>query len=254
MKNIILSALLGLSFNSFAGIQIVSDLDDTIKVTNSDNLLDSFGYGAARRKVYIGMPEFLAGARSYVNALSLVTASPRVLEKNVKRLLKKHHIEAENIILNGNIKRPGHIEFKTNAIRKIMAETDDQFIFLGDDVGDDPEIFDMLMKEFPGRVLASYIHNVKDREVPESVILYYTTYELAVKEAIAGRLSKDSVTSVANAFLQQDDLESAFPEFSFCPKKKSYYSWLSSTEFAEESKNVVNHLTTYCSTKWEAED
>lgn len=254
MKNYIYTALLCLSFNSFAGIQIVSDLDDTIKVTNSDNLLDSFGYGAARRKVYIGVPEFLVGARSYVSQVNLVTASPRILEKNVRRLLNNHEIQVENIVLNGNIKRPGHIEFKTTAIRKIMAETEDQFIFMGDDVGDDPEIFDQLMKEFPGRVLASYIHVVKDREVPDSVSLHFTSYELAVKENLAGRLSKEAVTAVAQSILQKNDLEALFPEFSFCPKKRSYYSWLNNTEFADEAKEVVKHITTYCSSKWEAED
>lgn len=254
MKNYIYTALLCLSFNSFAGIQIVSDLDDTIKVTNSDNIWDSIGYGAARRKVYLGVPELLAGARSYVDRVNLVTASPRILEKNVRRLLAKHDIQVENIILNGNIKRPGHIEFKTTAIRKIMAETNDQFIFMGDDVGDDPEIFDQLMKEFPDRVLASYIHVVKDREVPDSVSLHYTAYELAVKESLTGRLSKEAVTSVAQSLLNAKDLEAVFPEFSFCPKKRSYYSWLNDTEFADEAKEVVKHLTTYCSTQFEAED
>lgn len=254
MKNLICTALLCLSFNAYAGIQIVSDLDDTIKVTNSGNIWDSIGYGAARRKVYIGIPEFLAGSRSYVNRLNIVTASPRILEKNVYRLLNKHQIKAENLVLNGNIKRPGHIEFKTTAIRKIMSETDDQFIFMGDDVGDDPEIFDQLMKEFPDRILASYIHVIKDREVPDSVSLHYTSYELAVKEGQAGRLSKEAVTSVAKSILQEDDLEALFPEFSFCPKKRSYYSWLNSTEFAEEATEVVKHMTTYCSSHWEAED
>lgn len=224
----------------------MSDLDDTIKVTNSDDFLESFGYGLARRKVYLGIPEFLSGARTYVERLNLVSASPRVIKWNVKRLLRKNDITVDNIVLNGNIRRPGHFEFKIGAIKKIMESTTDAFILLGDDVGDDPEIYDELMRLYPGRILASYIHVVNQRPVPESVQLYYTSYELAVKEHIAGRLPREAITKIAEIFMNEKDLESVFPDFAVCPKFKTSYAWLNETQFSEEAEPIVEKLVQYC--------
>lgn len=253
MKKLIIAALL-LSFNSFAGISIISDLDDTIKVTHSDDFSDSFGYGTSRRKVYLGMPEFLEESKQYVNELSIVTASPRILRFNVNRLLKKNGIKADRVVLNGNIRRPGHVEFKIKAIKKLMDTTTDQYILLGDDVGNDPEIYDEISKLYPGRVLGSYIHIVNNRTVPESSITYFTTFELAVKEFLAGRLSKEAVVKVSNAILKEKDLEAVFPEFAHCPKDQSPYSWLFETHFADEAKALSEKLVTYCKTEWEEED
>ncbi|MFP5387256.1 MAG: phosphatase domain-containing protein [Bacteriovoracia bacterium] len=253
MKNLLIVALF-FSFNSFAGISIISDLDDTIKVTHSDDFTDSFGYGTSRRKVYLGMPELLEESRQYVNEVSVVTASPRILRFNVNRLLKKNKIKADRVVLNGNIRRPGHVEFKVKAIKKIMDSTTDQYILLGDDVGNDPEIYDEIIKLYPGRVLGSYIHVVNNRTVPESSITYFTTFELAVKEFLAGRLSKESVSRVSNAIMKEKDLEAVFPEFAHCPKDASPYAWLSKTDFASEASMLTEKLVTYCKTEWEEED
>jgi phosphatidate phosphatase APP1 len=251
MKSLLLTALLTLSFNTFAGIAIVSDLDDTIKVTHSDHFWDSFGYGVGRNKVYVGMPEFLAESRSYVSQLNLVTASPRILKGKVKRLIKKHEIKVENIVLNGNFKRMGHVEFKVNAIKKIMDNSTDQFIFLGDDVGNDPEIYDELMKLYPDRVLASYIHVVNDRPVPATMKLYLVSYELAVMENQAERLSKKAVTSVAKALMVAKDYEAVFPEFALCPKDYVRYEWLEDTEFYSEAAPILKRMVRYCKYDWE---
>lgn len=251
-KLLLLTALL--SFNSFAGIQIISDLDDTIKVTNSGDLLESLGYATARRKVYAGMPEFLSASRTYVNALSVISSSPKILKFKVTKLLKKHDIKHENIILNSNFKRPGHMEYKTGAIKKVLDSTTDQFILMGDDVGEDPEIYDNIIKEYPDRILASYIHIVKNREVPASAIKYYTTFELAVKENQAGRMAAEDVKKVAESILSVGDFESVFPEFAFCPTELSTYSSLVESDFAEEATMVTGALTRYCKYEWEVDD
>lgn len=240
--------------NAFAGIQIISDLDDTVKVTNSGDILESVGYAIARNKVYAGMPEFLAGTRTYVNALTIVSSSPRILRLKVKKLMQKHGIQYESIILNKNFKRPNHIEYKTSAIEEILDKTTDSFILIGDDVGDDPEIYDYFIKNYPHRILASYIHVVKNREVPDSAIKYHTTFELAVKEFEAGRLLKQDVINVAEGILKVDDFESVFPNFAHCPAVVAAYNSTVINDFPNETVMITGALAHYCKYKWESGD
>ena len=251
MKKPLLFSSLLLSFNSIAGIQIISDLDDTIKITNSGNIWESIGYGSVRRKVYSGMPEFLAGTEKYASRLNVISSSPEILKFQVKNLLKKHDIKTDEIVLNSNFKRPGHFEYKTNAIKKLMDATTDSFILMGDDVGEDPEIYDAIMREYPDRVLANYIHIVKNREVPETAIKYYTTFDLALKENQAGRLGDEDVRAVIRGILADDELEGVFPEFAYCPTEKANYTWQIKSEFSEEAMVLGSKLIDYCIHEWD---
>lgn len=254
MKNYLLLTAL-LSFKSFAGIQIISDLDDTIKITNSGDLVESVGYATARKEVYAGIPEFLSGARAYVSGLHVISSSPEILQSKVVGLLEKQKIQFENIILNSNFNRPDHMEYKTGAIKKVLDATTDQFILMGDDVGDDPEIYDNIIKEYPDRILASYIHIVKNRSVPESAQKYITTYELALKEYQAGRLDEKVVKTVATKVMSDDDdFESVIPEFAYCPKELSAFSSLNDPKFNEENILIAGAIVWTCRYDWEADD
>lgn len=250
MKKLILISLL-VSFNSLAGIQIISDLDDTIKITNSGNLWESIGYGSSRRKVYAGMPEFLAASRSYVNALNVISSSPRILKYQVNNLLEKHKIQVENIVLNRNFNRPGHTEYKTNAIKNMLESNQDSFILMGDDVGEDPEIYDAIIKLYPNRILASYIHIVKNRSVPATAIKYFTTLDLAIREHQAGRLAEQQVSDVINSIFNARELESVFPEFSFCPTELADDALLTEASYAADASLLNNKLTEYCLNEWD---
>ncbi len=192
------------------------------------------------------MPQFLAGSRSYVSRVNLVTSSPNMIQWNIKKLLRKHDIQVDNIVLNGNLHRKDHVSFKLAAIKKIIEASDDQFIFLGDDVAHDPEIYDQIMKEYPGRVLGIYIHLVHNRPVPATSQTFFTAYELSVKEHLAGRLSQDSVRHVAKTILASRNYESLFPDFAYCPRDPSYYAWLNDTEFKEEAVPLIEGIVDYC--------
>ncbi len=192
------------------------------------------------------MPQFLASSRSYVSRVNLVTSSPNMIQWNIKKLLRKHDIQVDHIVVNGNLHREDHMKFKIAAIKKIMDSSDDQFIFLGDDVAHDPEIYDQIMKEFPDRVLAIYIHLVHNRPVPATSQTFFTAYELSVKENLAGRLSKGSVRHVAKAMLASGDYKCLFPKFAYCPRDAVYYAWLNDTEFKEEATPLIESMIDYC--------
>lgn len=246
MKNLILVSLLLGSLNSFADIKIVSDLDDTIKITNSHHA-DAVIYGPFRAKVYTGMPEVLRQARSYSPYLHVLSDSPRLVKPTIKKLFKKHKIHVDALTLNGNIHRIPKHEFKIGKLSKMIESSDDQFILLGDDMGEDPEIFDEAMRRFPGRVLAAYIHVVENRSIPSSVIPYLTSFDLALRENMAGRMEEASVVKVAKEVMNPDEPESVFPDFAFCPTDKSLWDWQEKSNLAELTKEVTAKMLQLCS-------
>lgn len=253
MRRIILTSLLALVLQAtaYGGVSIISDLDDTIKITNSGNFLEAFFYGTSKRRVYHGFPQFLALSREYVTDVSVVTASPKILKYNIKRLIRRHDLQIDNLVLNRNINRPSKFDFKVNAIKKIIDSSANDFILIGDDVGEDPEIYDEIMKLYPQRILASYIHVIRNRKIPESNIRYWTTFELAVREYQKNRFSTASAKSIINLFEGKDSFEGVFPDFAHCPKKKKPFKWLLETEFSAESERLMKRMKRYCRLDWD---
>lgn len=244
MKSLFLFLAL-FSFGAQASITIISDLDDTIKITNAADLKRATYNGIFRKRVYTGMPEFLNEARSYSNALHVVTASPSVIRPRVNATLAAHDIEADGVYLR-NVFREGKHEFKVRVIKDIMAETSDNVILIGDDVDKDPEIYQQIQQSFPERVLGVYIHIVRNREVPAGMTRYWTSFDLALREFLAGRMALPSVKKVGESLLQASKLSRIFPKFAHCPSDASIFEWQLQTIFLQEAQELTEKLKQYC--------
>ncbi len=245
MKTLILSLLL--SFNSFAAITVISDLDDTIKITDAGNLGNATWNGIFTQKVFTGIPEFLAGTRNFSDTLHIVSAGPRLIKSRVASLLKKHSINYEGIHLRNLPGDEGKFEFKVRTILDIMDKNPGDVILLGDDVDLDPEIYTEIVKRHPTRILGVYIHNVKDRKIPGSFTRYWTSMDLALKEHIAGRFDNEAVTKVVNALLKETRLSLIIPEFANCPTSSVVWEWQLATMFSVEAMALTQKLNEFCS-------
>jgi phosphatidate phosphatase APP1 len=225
---------------------IVSDFDDTIKITNAGNLAAAAYNGIFKSKVYTGMPEFLAEARSYSTGLHIVSAAPSVVAPRMRSLLRIHRIEYTS--LNYRLIRAWDkkIPFKIKAIEHIL-ESGEEVILLGDDVERDPEIFLELKDRFPGKILAAYIHQVKNRKLPSGVIAYYTSFDLALNEYLAGRMTEASVYHVLASFETPKDLKRTFPGFSYCPKEQSSFQWQQQSSFNKGASELADKIIEFCS-------
>ncbi len=237
--------LLLISSNAFAQYQIITDLDDTVKITRSHHI-DSLFYGVFRTKVYAGMPHFVNASRDYVSSVHLVSASPKVLQSRVEALLNKHEIDYQSLTLNSNFKRPGHHDFKLGVIGKIIEASSEKVILLGDDMGADPEIFEILEGRYPGRIAASYIRIVKNREIPATVSTYFSAFDLALKEYEAGRFGLSNLHSVMQAVLNANEPEQVFPDFAYCPTNSEAYSWYDSTKLQKEAVIMKEYFLNIC--------
>ncbi|MGE3609952.1 MAG: phosphatase domain-containing protein [Bacteriovoracaceae bacterium] len=246
MKKIILTLFVIVSFNSFAGITIVSDLDDTIKITNSGKEVDATINAFFTKYVFVLIPEFFKAASDYSNELHVVSASPFILKNKVDETFKKHQINVDSLVLRNPFDGQSKLEFKVGVIKAMMEKTSDDFIFLGDDVGQDPEVYAELNRHFPSRVLATYIHVIKGRKLPEKSTPYWTSYDLYLREYIAGRMPRSQVEAAAEKMLTDLDMKLVIPGFANCPKTPAVWLWQLPTIFFNSSRAIISKLNKYC--------
>ena len=247
MKNYILSLLVLLSLNSvFAGITIVSDLDDTIKITNSGTQVDRAINALFTKHVFTGIPEFYQGAKFYADELHIVSASPTLLRGLILADLKKKNIEINSLTLKNLSSRETKLEYKVKAIQQLIENSSDDFVMIGDDVGQDPEVYDALLKHYPNRVLATYIHVITGRKIPESSVPYYTTFDLFLREYLAGRMQKAAVEKGVAALKDEQNMELIFPHFAQCPKTPAVWLWQAPTVFVADALSLTAKFNRHC--------
>ncbi len=243
MKKILLFVSLVFSLSSYASISIVSDLDDTIKITNSDDL-GGGAIGVLKNDVFTGIPEFFSAARLYTNELHILSASPKILRGKITATLNMKKIQFESLTLKDGT--ASKFDFKLAELKKIFAKSSDDFILIGDDVSQDAAAYEAIRALYPNRVLAIYIHKVKDREVPDSAVSYWTSFDLFMREQMAGRMLPAWVGHGAEVILNEKKMKFIFPDFAKCPTTPDVYSWQLTTEFAQASNDVTQKLIQYC--------
>lgn len=227
---------------------VVSDFDDTIKITNAGNLPAATYNGFLKTKVYTGMPELLSEMRSYTNGLHIVSAAPSIVAPRIRNLLRKQDIAYESLQYRLIRNWKDKILFKTQVIEEIIASGEEVILF-GDDVEKDPEIFREIQLKHPTKVLAAYAHQVKNRKLPEGITPYFTSYDLALHEHMAGRLPMSSLERVLAEIISASDLKRTFPGFAHCPKHEEEFSWHTRSGLGELSSQLVDKIVKFCSVR-----
>ncbi len=156
---------------------IISDIDDTVVKTGATSLLAmsraTFLHNARTRLPFAGVAEFYKalqlgrnGKRN--NPFFYVSSSPWNLYDLLNDFLDLNSIPAGPLLLrdfgleNKDETSTGHMGHKLKEIKQILAAYPHlQFVLVGDSGQEDPVIYQQVVKEFPGRVLAIYIRDVQ---------------------------------------------------------------------------------------------
>jgi hypothetical protein len=197
-------------------LMIVSDVDDTIKVSNSGNKIDWAWRGMFKKTIYAGMPELLASWRDTGATLHLVTASPGPMAPRMRSMLRHHSIQFETLKWRGDIFQD-MLEFKVEAISGLLDQApEEDVILIGDDVGKDPEVFVEISRKYGLRVLATYVRPVKNRPLFLGQRPYLTAYEIFSHEHLEGRLPIERGGDIAQSILAAPP-KHVVPRFAWCP-------------------------------------
>lgn len=227
-RNIISAVVLILSFflltcpaRASESFIIVSDLDDTLKITDvlhRDNLHCNI---VAGRLVFAGMPELyrsLLGENYPASRLMFLSGSPVIFTPQIRELLSNTQIPRYSLTLRSFLEY-----FTTHTAdykRQRMAEMyggskNEKFMLIGDDTEKDPEIYAQFAANRDD-VLAIYIHRITGRNLPQGSIAFVTAYDIALNEFKAGRLNEKQAVGVGEAVLKSGN-DVFLPDFQQCP-------------------------------------
>lgn len=242
MKKFLFILLITVSLNAFGAISILSDLDDTIKITQSSgDPGDLVGV-----KVFTGIPGFLAATKDYSNELHVLSASPAIMRGHINNVFKKYKIDVKSLTLRDDIFED-KFQYKVREIKKLLDRTTDDFILIGDDLGEDPEVYAEIAFLYPHRILASYIHVINDRFISHlKLTRFYTTSELYLREFTAGRMVRSRVLNGLEEVMAETRMDYIFPRRAYCPKTDKLWRWQYQTSFSMEAMVLSDKFIDYC--------
>jgi hypothetical protein len=246
MKKPFLILLAFLSLQAQSAVTIVSDLDDTIKITHSALGSDAARYALFSDTIFTGMSEFFKASKYYANEMHVLSASPIILRGKILSTLKKHHIQHQSLILKNAWSRQSKFEYKLKELKKLFAKSSDDFILIGDDVAQDPESYEAIAKLYPHRVLGIYIHVVTGRKLPALSRKYWTSFDLFMEEFLAKRMNTSWIGKAAEIIIQEKNMKLVFPDFAQCPTDDRLWHWQIQTIFSREATSTMGKILHYC--------
>lgn len=203
--------------SAWAGIHVVSDIDDTIKITSVRDPVSSVWNTFIEPKAFAGMPELFQALSRLPDyrAIDYVTAEPDFLQNKVERFLAKKKFPLGPVHLRGNESKE---TYKMRVIRDLLKQyPEDTFLLFGDDQEFDPTVYFTLYLENPGRIREIYIRSVRQARLPSAVYTFVTAFDVARMEFEFLRMDLEKVESVASAVLGESRDRRVLPQFQACP-------------------------------------
>jgi len=182
-------------------ILLISDVDDTVKITHVTRRWKAAARALLRRTVFGGMAALY---REMNPALVFISASPRFLEGRLRRtLVERGGFPSARFVLRDWSAERDVVAFKNTQIAASCAASPLPVVLVGDDTEHDPEVFlSAATRQDPGRVLAIYIRQNLGRALPSGVVPFRTAFDIAVHEHRQGRMSVAASLRVGTAVIE----------------------------------------------------
>jgi phosphatidate phosphatase APP1 len=241
-----------LATTSFAkGLSVISDLDDTLKITNSGDMSEAVMNALFSTKAFTGMPELMADMEAYTNELNILTASPEMLNKQITKFLRVNDITYKGLYMRSFEDMGDKFKYKYDVVVKVLNETGDDLILIGDDGEVDQNAYAQASLDYPGRIASIYIHKVSNKELLKGVVGYYTALDIAVNEYREGRMTLSAVSSKIKEFLNSSkkEMKKYFPHFAVCPTHSGDFAPISEDEIKTGMIKVYRKISKYCQSR-----
>lgn len=158
------------------GLGVISDIDDTIKVSHvldkKELLLNTFVRPFAVAEGMAGFYQALA-ANNMAVSFHYVSSSPHQLYPTLDTFLKEHkfpegslHLRHVRITEEVFLKGSSSARHKHKTIRSLLMQFPSrQFVLIGDSGEADPEIYAKIALDYPQQVRAIFIRNVTNEDI-----------------------------------------------------------------------------------------
>lgn len=228
-------AFLFLLFVSLAQAKtiLISDIDDTIKVSNINGPLKGVDSVLNKDVRFAGLSEIYQNLILQNHQLQVyyVSSAPKyVMESRHKTFLRNGNFPQGELVLRvlGSSEN-----FKTSAIEKIIEiEKPTKVILVGDNGEHDPQAYRNIQQKYPQVSVQVFIHLVYDpslKPIAPNQIGYAYAAELAFHLMSLGFLNPESannlMTEINDKLLIEDQLkEKSFPEWLNCKGHQFNYT------------------------------
>ncbi len=145
---------------------VISDIDDTILETGVQRvghmIRQTFTGSALTRTPFPGAPELYCDLAADVNPVFYVSSSPWNLHSFLTAFLEHRDFPEGPVLLRDLLGTAEGREQKHARIREVLdLHPDLPFVLIGDSGEKDPEIYADIVRAYPGRILATYIREVR---------------------------------------------------------------------------------------------
>jgi phosphatidate phosphatase APP1 len=181
---------------------VISDFDDTIAVTNvqqgTELLSSTFLKDRRTHPSVPGMAKWyqcLRHSSSERPAFALVSGSPLQFGERIREFLVRNGFPPFGLYLR-NVGPATLRDYKQPVIRALLKALPHKVVLIGDSGERDPEVYAQIETEFPGRVLATYIHNVGRDQDPQrfrNMMLFSSASEAAADSVGRGLANAECV-------------------------------------------------------------
>jgi hypothetical protein len=193
---------------------LVSDLDDTLKVSQTSDSLQTVFRGLFKKEAYAGMSTLYQELIGPKGEFLVISSSPRAIRGKIHRFLKKHQFPEHQIWLRDWLKQPKVREYKTKNFARLKTNFSGPFLIFGDDQEVDPEVFSEFQRENPELVLKIYIRRIRGRKLPKECFGFVTAFDIALQEFYEKRLKIPQVSRIAKSILDEPNDNLLIPHFS----------------------------------------
>ena len=248
----LLTLFLAISLNSFAveELYLVSDVDDTIKITRVGNA-EMIIKGLQTKNYFLGLNDLYRmwgcyglkvqralcmNERNKVMAptrrMSYVSGAPKPIHPLVKIFLKKNNFPAVPFFGRPSL-RIHTLDFKIGIIEKMVKRNPrSKFILIGDNGEKDPKIYHTIAKKYPKKIKASYLHALYDIKGKKTALFpnqtaYLTSIDLGIHFYNEGWIEKDDLKNVVKAVMNTYSKKprALIPQWFDCKKFFRYGLW-----------------------------
>ncbi|WP_374032235.1 phosphatase domain-containing protein [Bdellovibrio bacteriovorus] len=218
-----IALLAGLMLSAFAEakVLVVSDIDDTLKVSHvlsKKGAATSFADDDSR---FVGMSEIFQMLNLQHEDIEFhyVSLAPKLLmNEQHTDFLEENGFPITKLHMNSGIKQDP--ELKQKVIRKVLTETNPEVvIYFGDNGQFDAVVYDQMVKEFPHIPAVSYIREAYSRldrskfPTMEGQIGFVTSVEVAIDLISKGLLMKKAygpIEQIVYKRMKKDDKDEKF--------------------------------------------
>lgn len=225
---------------------IISDFDDTIKQTNVDSAGRAVINAVFTRKIFAGMPDLFETMDTYTSDFFILSNSPNMFRFNIFGLLRKHDINPKEVSTRNLLRDSDGFKYKYNYVVNKIKSSDTKVILFGDDVGEDPEVYEQVKKDYPDKVEAIYIHKVTNREIPKGLASYISIFDVVVNEYQAHRMNLNQAIVLGENVQYDYNMSLVLPKFAHCPTKTDFWNSMDISELNDMIDEIANRITKFC--------